>query len=196
MSRDTASNVGVGCPFTATMRSPGRNPAAAAGVWASIAATWFVGLPVGASVELTAKKMTKATRMFISGPAAITATRFQVRALQYASALVPSSTSRSARRAERRAPVLIFALSTCCWSSGSAAWVPAKSPASNRRRTRWTDVVRLGSSRSAGAMYASRSRGDGRCIPGMRTSPPSGIAPMPYSMPLRLILAIAGGKPT
>jgi len=33
-------------------------------------------------------------------------------------------------------------------------------------------------------------------IPGMRTSPPSGIAPMPYSIPLRLIFAIAGGKPT
>ncbi len=44
-------------------------------------------------------------------------------------------------------------------------------------------------------MKASTSLPAGRCMPGMRTSPPSGIAPMPYSMPLRSTLAIAGGNP-
>ena len=39
----------------------------------------------------------------------MTATRFQVRCRQYASSLVPSSTSRSARFAERRAAGLSFA---------------------------------------------------------------------------------------
>ena len=41
----------------------------------------------------------------------------------------------------------------------------------------------------------SASCGIGRCIPGMLTKPPSGTAPMPYSMPLRDRLRIAGGNP-
>ena len=34
-----------------------------------------------------------------------------------------------------------------------------------------------------------------RFMPGMRTMPPSGIAPMPYSIPFRRNLKMAGGKP-
>jgi hypothetical protein len=32
-------------------------------------------------------------------------------------------------------------------------------------------------------------------MPGIFTKPPSGIAPMPYSVPRQLRFAIAGGKP-
>ena len=44
-------------------------------------------------------------------------------------------------------------------------------------------------------MKASTSLPAGRCMPGMRTIPPSGIAPMPYSMPFRWTFTIAGGNP-
>ena len=41
----------------------------------------------------------------------------------------------------------------------------------------------------------STSPGEGRCIPGIFTKPPSGIAPMPYSIPLCVRFQIAGGNP-
>ena len=37
--------------------------------------------------------------------------------------------------------------------------------------------------------------GAGRCMPGIFTKPPSGIIPIPYSIPFRVRLTIAGGKP-
>ena len=37
--------------------------------------------------------------------------------------------------------------------------------------------------------------GAGRCMPGIFTNPPSGITPMPYSMPLCTRFTTAGGKP-
>jgi hypothetical protein len=42
----------------------------------------------------------------------------------------------------------------------------------------------------------STSAGDGRCIPGIFTKPPSGIAPTPYSIPFFVVFHTAGGKPT
>ncbi len=196
MRRDTAVKSGAACPFTATTRSPGFRPAAAAGVFTLTSATSVLGCCEGAPVAYTTMKMRNATRMFAAGPAAMTATRFHVGWRQYASLPVPSSTSRSARFAERRAAGVSSAASASARSSGIASRAAVSSPASRCRPTRWTAGASPGSSRNAGVMNAWRSRADGRCMPGMRTRPPSGIAPIPYSIPLRLIFTIAGGKPT
>ena len=51
------------------------------------------------------------------------------------------------------------------------------------------------SSLTAGAMNDVTSWPASRFMPGMRTMPPSGIAPMPYSIPFRRNLKMAGGKP-
>ena len=64
--------------------------------------------------------------------------------------------------------------------------------ASRARRARRAPAPPPRRARSGGR----RRDGAGRCIPGIVTKPPSGIAPIPYSMPLRFVLAIAGGKPT
>ena len=105
IDRDAASKVRVGRPLTATIRSPGCRPAAAAGVPLSTAATWAEARDDGPPLMAkTRKRIANATRMFASGPAAMTATRFHVAPRQYASGDVPSSTSRSARSAERLAP--------------------------------------------------------------------------------------------
>ena len=44
-------------------------------------------------------------------------------------------------------------------------------------------------------MNAATSFPASRFMPGMRTMPPSGMAPMPYSIPFLRNLKIAGGKP-
>ena len=124
--------------------------------------------------------------------------RFQVGARQYASSPVPSSTSRSARFADAaRARAELRVLDLAAAAPAARRAHPAKSLRLERPPDALHERRRApGSSRSAGAMNATRSCGAGRCMPGMRTSPPSGIAPMPYSMPLRLTFTIAGGKPT
>jgi hypothetical protein len=58
--------------------------------------------------------------MFAAGPAAMTATRFQVAPRQYASGEVPSSTSRSARSIERLARGVSWAALTFRSSSAAA----------------------------------------------------------------------------
>src|SRR5258708_7777410 len=65
--------------------------------------------------------MRNATRMFIAGPAAMTTMRFHGGWRQYASLLVPSSISRSARFAERRAPGDSCAALSSASSAGSDA---------------------------------------------------------------------------
>ena len=52
-----------------------------------------------------------------------------------------------------------------------------------------------GTSAATRPMPMSTSTGAGRCIPGIFTKPPSGIAPTPYSIPFRFVFQIAGGKP-
>ena len=53
-----------------------------------------------------------------------------------------------------------------------------------------------GLSSVARAKAASTSDGAGRCMPGIFTNPPSGIAPTPYSTQRRVVFQTAGGKPT
>ena len=101
---DAASNEPVGRPLTATIRSPGWRPAAAAGVPLSTAKTSALARCEGPPLSAKTKnRIRNATTMFASGPAAMTATRFHVAPRQYASGEVPSSTSRSARSVERLA---------------------------------------------------------------------------------------------
>ena len=79
MRCDTWENVRVGRPSTATIRSPICRPDAAAGVPLSTSATVAVGRCDGAPLTAkTTNRMTNATRTFAAGPAAMTATRFQV----------------------------------------------------------------------------------------------------------------------
>ena len=189
----------VGRPSTATIRSPAWRPALAAGVPASTAATSAVGRWGWEGPPLTAKttkRIANAMKTFASGPAAMTATRFHVGARQYASRAVPSSTSRSARCADRLAPGERCAAPTSRSSSGYARRAASKSSTSRARRTAPTGAARLGCSRTAGSTNTCRSRAAGRCMPGIRTRPPSGIMPIPYSMPLRRTLTRAGGNPT
>jgi hypothetical protein len=178
------------------MRSPALSPAAAAGVLRSTCPTFVLGVCDGAPVAKTVKKMTNATMMFAIGPAAMTAMRRHGAWRQYASWPVPSSSSRSARFADRSADGLSRARSTSARSAGSTSRAPSKSSASSARLARFTNGASAGSSRSAEDMNASMSLPAGRFIPGMRTIPPSGIAPSPYSMPLRCTFKSAGGKPT
>ena len=196
ISFETPSKVAAALPFTATTRSPASRPAAAAGVFAETWPTLVVGVCDGAPVMKTTKKMMKATRMFMPGPAAMIAMRLQVAWRQYASRPVPSSSSRIARFADRRAEVESCARSSSLRSSGTRALAAAKSSASSARRAFCTNGSSAGSSRTALCMNVSTSRPEGRFMPGMRTIPPSGIAPMPYSMPLRCTLKTAGGNPT
>ncbi len=71
----------------------------------------------------------------------------------------------------------------------------SRSSPSSARLTRSTGPPSSGASSTARENRRSASCGIGRCIPGIVTKPPSGIAPIPYSMPLRVVFAIAGGKP-
>ena len=92
-----------------------------------------------------------------------------------------------------------------CSESGSFAASSAK-VASAARAASWSPLASASRSRSAGPASAgasstarpkagSTSAGAGRCMPGIFTKPPSGIIPMPYSIPLRVCLTTAGGKP-
>ena len=81
-------------------------------------------------------------------------------------------------------------------SGPRAARAATRSPAERWRFSASTHWTSEGSSRTAGPKYESASNAAGRCIPGIFTKPPSGIAPMPYSIPFRVVLTIAGGKPT
>jgi hypothetical protein len=134
--------------------------------------------------------------MFAPGPAMIATSRFHVGAFQYAwspraslSSLRPFSALESARGESFR--------SRSASSRSSSAPRPAgRSVASSARFTRSIGPASPGASSAACANRRSASYGIGRCIPGIDTNPPSGIAPMPYSIPLRLHLTSAGGNPT
>ena len=71
----------VGRRSTATITSPGASPTEAAGVSGEIVSTCLVA-PAGTPSEKTTASRATAKRRFVSGPAAMTATRFQTGARQ------------------------------------------------------------------------------------------------------------------
>ena len=194
MARETASKLGVCCVFTETIVSPGRSAIAWAGVPFSTCLTVVFRSP-GAPIMYAMNGSAIATRMFAPGPAKITAMRFHVRCRQYASAPRPSRSSLTHRSAARAAAGDSSASATACSSSGTCSRAAARSPVSSARWTRDAFGKMRGSSFSAGPSWTSTSDAAGRCMPGIFTYPPSGIAPMPYSIPLRRTFTSAGGKP-
>jgi hypothetical protein len=181
--------------FTATISSPACKPARAAGELSSTAATSLVAAVGMPSMKITASRPIAKTRL-VAGPARIVATRFHVCCRQYASGPRPSRISASPRSAPRRAGGLSSASATAASRRGNVARAASMSPCSSSSFSAVAGGPSSERSAIARPKCASTSDGAGRCIPGIFTKPPSGIAPIPYSMPLRRTFTRAGGKPT
>jgi hypothetical protein len=102
---------------------------------------------------------------------------------RYASGAQPSSTSRTACSAERRAAALTPRLLEFGGDGGDRS-------VGSLERVRVEVALHGVHRRAERRILADGSRHEllevasaGRCIPGMRTYPPSGIAPIPYSTP-------------
>ena len=133
--------------------------------------------------------------MLAAGPAAIAVTRFHVGARQYASGPSASFRSSSARRAEASVAGVSSRSSTSSPSTRSESRAASWSPAASAFRSRPAAPLRGRLLVQRPRSPASTSTGAGRCMPGIFTKPPSGIAPIPYSIPFRVVLRIAGGNP-
>ena len=143
-------------------------------------------------------KRTNAKMMFAAGPAKITSTRFQVRARQYASG--PSAS-----------PMSVTPLSTPCERRLRELTLGGeRRERAERRRWRasWSpDAERAAAAgrRLAGQLrrlldQPGRRRGRRRpapagACPGSSRSRRAGSSPIPYSIPFRVRLTSAGGKP-
>ena len=134
-------------------------------------------------------KMRNAARMFASRPGrddgdALPRRRAPVRVVATCPPprrAAPARTERAPRRQGRRSSPRARAPGT--------RRAPPRSPPPRERVARVARPARaLAAPRIAGSSRICRSRAAGRCMPGSRTSPPSGIAPIPYSIPLPLDL--------
>ncbi len=186
----------------ATIRSPPCSPIDCAGdvcpACSSGATVPIVRVASPATVMKRIVNRTIASRMFAAGPAPIATRRFQVGAFQYASGPRASRSSMIPFSAEARAAGDIVCAVSSSSSSSTARCASVRSLPlpSSARFTRSTTPPSVGASATACESRRSASCGIGRCMPGMVTKPPSGIAPRPYSIPFRFVVAIAGGKPT
>ena len=102
---------------------------------------------------------------------------------------VPSAT------ASARLGVSFFDSIAACSAGSCVARILHVAGSERVPEPRRADLRALVRSATTRANDVSTSDGAGRCIPGIFTKPPSGIVPMPYSIPLRFVFQSAGGNP-